>query len=126
VPLNNSGVPSRAQIQAAIDEGDAAIEALLAFLPVRVAAGSTTVTLTASGADFTAVTFPASRFTVAPLVFATVSSGAAGTSKFVPRVLAVTTTGANVYVYTGDATSATGSVSVSWLAVQMTATTAAG
>lgn len=108
------------------DDIDTDIDAVLAELPVRVAAGLVEVTLAAAASGFTAITFPVGRFTVAPLVVATLNEAPGGSAKFVPRVIAITTSGANVYCYTGDATTQTASVDVAWLAIQMTASTAAG
>lgn len=99
---------------------------LEAMIPFAVSAGSISVTLTAAASGFTAITFPVGRFTIAPLVMATMASAPAGSGKFVPRVLNVTTSGASVYVYTGDATNASASVTVSWFAIQMTPSAANG
>lgn len=121
--LEPAGVPSRAAIQAAIDE---AVSTRTDGLPYAMAAGTVSVTLSGVAVDSAAITFPASRFAVAPIVTVTIANGPSGTSKFVPRVIGATASGASVYVYTGDATTATGSVVVNWTAVQMTDVAAAG
>lgn len=92
--------------------------------PFAIAAGLVNVSLSAVNAAFTNITFPVGRFTVAPLVFATLQSAPGGSQKFVPRVLNATTSGASVYVYTGDTTAQTATVSVAWEAIQMTPTSA--
>jgi hypothetical protein len=113
-------------IEELADDVDTDLAAVLALLPVRMAAGSISVTLTAATSGFTAITFPVSRFSVAPLVIATLQDAPGGTGKFVPRVISITSSGANVYCYSGDGTSVTGTATVGWIAIQMTASTAAG
>ncbi|KAB2807979.1 hypothetical protein F9L07_25250 [Pimelobacter simplex] len=94
--------------------------------PFAIATGVVNVALSAVNSAFTNITFPAGRFTVPPLVLATLQSAPSGSQKFVPRVLNATTSGASVYVYTGDTTAQTATVNVAWEAIQMTPTTAAG
>jgi hypothetical protein len=108
------------------DDIDTDLVAVLERLPVRMSAGSVSVVLSSDTVAFTAITFPVSRFSVAPLVVATLQSAPGGSAKFVPRVISITTSGANVYVYTGDGTSQTATVTVAWVAIQMTAGAAAG
>lgn len=99
---------------------------LEAVVPYAMSSGTVNVTLTAATSASAAITFPTSRFTVAPNVIAAMVSAPGGSQKFVARCINATTTGATVYVYTGDATSATGSVTVAWWAVQMTTAAANG
>lgn len=94
--------------------------------PYAKAVGTVNVTLTAQSSNFAAITFPAGRFTVPPRVFVSMQSAPGGTGKFVPRAIAVTETGANVYCYTGDGTATTGTMQVVWNAEQMTETSADG
>ncbi|KAB2808305.1 hypothetical protein F9L07_22585 [Pimelobacter simplex] len=94
--------------------------------PFAIATGVVNVALSAVNSAFTNITFPAGRFTVAPIVLATLQSAPSGSQKFVPRVLNATTSGASVYVYTGDTTAQTATVNVAWEAIQMTPTSAVG
>lgn len=93
--------------------------------PYKIAAGSCTVTLAAAAYAFISVTFPIT-FDVAPFVYVAMASAAAGTAKFVPRTLNVTTTGGDIYVYTGDGSTQSASVTVRYLCIQMLAGAAAG
>jgi hypothetical protein len=79
-----------------------------------------TASITGSGS----VTFTAGRFAVAPIVTLAIqsTSGPTGTSA---TYSSPTTTGMNLYVWTG-ATASASARSVSFVAVQMTSTTAAG
>jgi hypothetical protein len=113
-------------IEELADDIDADLVAALALLPVRVAAGAVNVTLTGVASSFASFTFPIGRFTVSPLVVALLNNAPGGSAKFVPRAINVTASGADMYVYTGDATTQTATAGVSWIAVQMTASTAAG
>lgn len=94
--------------------------------PYAMAAGSVTVSLSGTSNGNTSVTFPASRFTATPMVSSNMSSAAGGTQKFVPRLISVSTSGATMYIYTGDSTTATASVNVNWIAVQITSSAGAG
>lgn len=88
--------------------------------PYALAVGSVVVSLSGTSNANTAFTYPVSRFTgtgQTPLCFATMISAAGGSQKFVPRVLNLNTTGATMYVYTGDSTTATANISVAWLAI---------
>lgn len=124
MPITGPGVPSSDAIQGAIDEGDDALAALLALLPVRAAAGSVTVSLAAASSGSATITFPAGRFTVAPLLYVSLANTGGG-PQYVVRGVNSTTSGALAVVYNAGLV-ATGSVLVNWFAVQMTETTAAG
>lgn len=113
-------------LQALAESVDFDLAAVLAKIPVRMAADSVNVTLTGQSQNFAPITFPVDRFTVAPLVVVSLISAPGGTQKFVPRCINITNAGANVYCYTGDATMATGTVAVAWIAIQMTESAAAG
>lgn len=104
---------------------------LEAAVPHAAAAGQATIagtTLASGAAANVAITFPTSRFSVAPIVTATVASAQAGTATLVARVISITTSGASVYVYNAGASSVTfsGSLLVNWAAVQMTPSAANG
>jgi len=85
-------------------------------IPYRMAAGSVSVTQSAS------VTFPASRFSVAPIVTATLVSSTASTSA---TVGSVTASGFTVYAWAGTAAGNAGRTA-NWQAIQMTSGAAAG
>lgn len=91
-----------------------------------VAAGSTAVTLTAASMAAVSVSFPAGRFSQAPLVLANVSTAPTGSERFTARTYGTTASGTSVAVYTGDGSSQTSVVTVSWIAVQMTTGSGAG
>ncbi|KAB2809269.1 hypothetical protein F9L07_19705 [Pimelobacter simplex] len=94
--------------------------------PFAIAVGEALVTVTAAVSGNTAITFPAGRFTVAPKVQATVQDAPSGSQTFVARVINATTTGASIYIYTGNNATATATVKVAWEAIQMTSTSAVG
>lgn len=92
-----------------------------------MAAGNVTVVPTGTSYALTAYTFPTSRFSVAPIVSATLSSAQGGTQRLIPRVNAITSSGCDVYCYTGDASNwSTGNQIVNIIAVQMVSNGAAG
>lgn len=91
--------------------------------PYREASGSVTVTSSGVGGTAT-VTFPASRFSVAPLV--QVSKNGGGLAKYIPYVTGTTSSATTVGIYSGDGTSGSGNVAVAWHAIQMTSSAAAG
>ncbi len=73
------------------------------------------------------VTFPAGRFSLAPIVSATLQGGPGGTGNLTTRAVGVTATGFDLYVYNAGASAATYSgLSVGWSAVQMKSSAAAG
>jgi len=80
------------------------------------------------GAGITSlVTFPAGRFTVAPLVQATLQNGPGGSGSLTARAMNATTAQVSVYVYNaGSSAVAFSGLNLAWSATQMTATTAAG
>lgn len=90
------------------------------------AAGRGSVTVSGSFVGSVSVTFPSSRFSQIPVVSVTLTGAAGGTGKLSVRALNVTTGGMQVYVYTGDATSTTGTVTFDWTALQMTSGSATG
>jgi hypothetical protein len=91
--------------------------------PFAYAAGQVTVTVSGGSVSGTqAVAFPAGRFTVAPLV---VISGS-GTTSFVGSTSGVSTSGFTATARHMDNTTGGGSPVLTWHAIQMTSTTAAG
>ncbi|GAT87960.1 hypothetical protein CVCC1112_2619 [Paenarthrobacter nicotinovorans] len=90
----------------------------------RRAAGRVTVGISNSAHGFVDITFPAGRFSVAPVVMATKQSDSA--AKYVPYVMSVTANGCRIGLYAGDGTASTQSLVVGWTAVQMSANSATG
>jgi hypothetical protein len=89
--------------------------------PFAMSSGNVTITPPSASYGLVSITFPTSRFTIAPLVQVSLSSAVGGTQRLVPRANAITTSGCDIYCYTGDATTwSTGNQVVNWLAVQMT------
>lgn len=98
----------------------------LELFPMAIAAGIAALPVSTTFATSAAVTFPVGRFTQAPVVGATLVSGAGGTTKYIPRAYSVTTTGMTVACYTADAAVAGTATALHWTAIQMTPTSAAG
>lgn len=92
--------------------------------PFAVAAGSVTVSMSSSVSGTATVTFPASRFSVAPIVQLTKQSAAGPATLLVPMVTAVSSSGCTVGLYGPSAV--TVDVPVHWTATQMTSSAAAG
>lgn len=83
----------------------------------RHAAGSVNVNVTAAAQGDAAVAFPVGRFNVAPVLIPTVVGNNA---YYAIRVASgLTTTGGNVRVCHRDGTSATATIQVDWVAVQL-------
>jgi hypothetical protein len=81
---------------------------------------------TTNGSGVLTVTFPASRFTQAPLIVATVSSTSGSLYATTLAHASVTTTGATIF--SGNSTNAAvrASVPLNWLALQMTSAASNG
>jgi hypothetical protein len=80
-----------------------------------------------SGANHVTLTFPAGRFSVAPVVLLTFQSIPANTIYLDPRVSTITATSCEIYIYnTGTTTVAYSGLHVAWTATQMTPSSAAG
>lgn len=92
----------------------------------RMSAGRATVSLANANSTFTTVTFPAGRFSQAPVVTCTVATGPAGGAKINVRALNATTGGFSLYGMTADGALLTATVTVNWIAVQMTDGSATG
>jgi hypothetical protein len=95
-------------------------------VPYAMNIGSASVSLSASSFGSVTVVFTTGRFTVAPIVTATMNSVAGGLQTFFAKVSGTTSTQVNVSVYSGGGSTTTASVPVYWNAIQMTSTTAAG
>lgn len=89
-------------------------------------AGSVTLSITSAGTGSVSVTFPAGRFTVAPIVTIT-NGGGTGASVWYLRTSNVTPDGCTISAEHRDAGStASTTMTVYWHAVQMTSAAAAG
>jgi hypothetical protein len=95
--------------------------------PFATAAGTGTYSLAATGSTTVAVTFPAGRFSIAPIVIANGESAGAGSYQITFRILSVSTTGCSVActMYNNSAVTVTGEF-FGWFAHQMTSAAAAG
>lgn len=94
--------------------------------PYAMAAGSVGISLAAAAFGSATVTFPASRFTVAPIVMITQTSLPASSGTLIPKLTGTSTSGFTAYAYTGAGNTVTTSATFQWIAVQMTAATAEG
>ncbi len=97
---------------------------LEAVVPFAMSSGTVNVTLTASTSGTATVTFPAGRFSVAPLVQLTKNSSNAAASLTIPMVTAVSASSMTVALYATATQTVT--VAVHWWAVQMTTAAANG
>ena len=101
------------EILPAADVNDVLNPATANHIPRAVAAGRATVPGTIGAT--TAVTFPAGRFTSAPVVTATLNSSSGSHNYNAPRVFNVTATGFSLL--TSISTTTAGEIN--WIAVQM-------
>ena len=90
--------------------------------PFATAAGAVTVSVTSAVAGTASVSFPAGRFTVAPIV----TVAPVGTTLWVAFASAITTSGFTATSRHIDNVSTSASPVVHWHAIQMTATSASG
>jgi hypothetical protein len=81
---------------------------------------------TTNGSGVLTVTFPASRFTQAPLITATVSSTSGSLYVTTLAHTSVTTTGATIFSGNSTNGATRASVPLNWMAVQMTSGAASG
>lgn len=95
-------------------------------LPYAVQAGTASITVTAAAYGSATINFTAGRFTQAPVVFTNINGIPSGSSKFSSRAASSGTASFVCYLYTGDGTTATSTVPIYWMAVQMTSGTAVG
>lgn len=108
--------------QALAEAVDADVEALDERTPWRFAAGSSNLGTINNGAyEDLVVTFPTSRFSVAPIVTLTSRH-----SRLIASILSVSSTGFTAQVANWSGATASGPTPLYWQAVQMTSTTAAG
>jgi hypothetical protein len=95
--------------------------------PYAMAAGTVSLNMSAVSNVNMSVTFPTSRFSVAPIVMATHDTAGAGTNAIILRAFSISTTGCSINAATYDLHTVTISgETVAWQAIQMTTTTAAG
>lgn len=87
-------------------------------VPYRMASGSATLTFSGSATASVAISFPAGRFTLTPRWMAWLRTQELG---IVIAATSETTSGATIRGATGGGAPYTGSVSVGWLAWQMSA-----
>lgn len=93
-------------------------------LPYATAGGTGNAVFTASSASSNTITFPASRFTQAPLVILTNTNASGNLSGSTYRALSTSTTS---FTLAGTATAAiTNTAVVNYIAVQMTSASATG
>jgi hypothetical protein len=81
---------------------------------------------TTNGSGVLTVTFPASRFTQAPLIVATVASTSGSLYATTLAHASVTTTGATIFSGNSTNAAARASVPLNWLALQMTSAASNG
>jgi prepilin-type N-terminal cleavage/methylation domain-containing protein len=91
-----------------------------------MSAGQSTVSLTNDASASASVVFPNGRFSVAPIVTATIISTPSSHQKLVVRVTNISATNATIRVYTDDGSNVTASVTVNWIAMQMAESSAVG
>jgi hypothetical protein len=90
--------------------------------PFRMAAGSGTT----DGSGILAITFPSSRFTVAPILTVTVASTSGSIPATTLSHASVTASGATVFSANSTTGATRASVPVTWIAIQMTSGSGAG
>lgn len=91
-----------------------------------MAAGTVSVSVSNASFGTASISFPAGRFTVAPIVTATFQNAATNSGHYSPRVVNITTNGAAIQLYSGDGSLNTFTGLVGWIAVQMTDNSADG
>lgn len=97
--------------------------------PYGMAAGQVTMSVSSGGNLVnTSVSLPAGRFLVAPRVVASISNAPGASQKFIARTYGASTTGFSVELISGDGSTAPSafSLTVDWIAIQMTGTSASG
>lgn len=125
-PVDTSVNDVPADLASLASQVEAALSAALGRLPVRMAAGSFSGGQR-TGASYTAtINFPAGRFTVAPIVTATVDNSASGASLLQLVVGTVTSSTAELIFLSTSGNLSNAYCTATWQAVQMTPTTAAG
>ena len=102
------------------------VDAALGRLPWAMAADSVLIPTAAANSSVLTVTFPASRFSVPPLMQVSLLGSPGGSANYVPRVVSRTSASAVIGIWDADGTNITVACTLMWTAVQMTSTTAAG
>ena len=96
-------------------------------LPFAIAAGKSNFSMSAVNTASVTVTFPASRFSVAPVInFTPNRVGTVAAAMFAVRATSLTSSSVVLTVVTRDGTSITETVEFNWVAIQMTSAAAAG
>ena len=112
--LDNGDADVAAAINAAARAEAAAATAVAAA--ARMSAGSVPISITSAAGGTVSVTFPAGRFTAAPIV--QVSRATSALAKCIPYVASVTASGCVLGLYSGDGTTTTGATNLAWFAYQ--------
>ena len=113
--LDNADADVAAAINAAARAEAAAATAVAST--ARMSAGSAAISITSAAVGTVSVTFPAGRFTAAPIV--QVSRATAGLAKYIPYVTSVTATGCVLGLYSGDGSTGGGTTNLAWFAYQL-------
>ena len=113
--LDNADADVAAAINAASTAQAAAATAIAAA--ARMSAGSAAISITSAAGGTVSVTFPAGRFTAAPIV--QVSRASSGLAKYIPYVASVTATGCVLGLYSGDGSTGGGTTNLAWFAYQL-------
>jgi len=104
----------------------AVADALDSRLPYAMSAQTVNVTLTAAASGTATVTWPTSRFTLAPIVTATKVSASGSATGSIVQVTAVSSTSATIGVYTASGGNATFTIAVNVIAMQFGTASASG
>ena len=102
----------------AYDKSDVDVSGLVARLDQleRKASGTVTVSVNASAGGTAVVAFPAGRFTAADVLDIGLTKVSSGLAKYIPYAAGISATGMTVGIYSGDGSTATGSVPINWTA----------
>ena len=102
----------------AYDKSDVDVSGLVARLDQleRKASGTVTVSVNASAGGTAVVAFPAGRFTAAGVLDIGLTKVSSGLAKYIPYAAGISATGMTVGIYSGDGSTATGSVAINWTA----------
>jgi hypothetical protein len=96
-------------------------------VPYATAAGKSSVNMVAVNNTSVTVTFPASRFSVAPVVNFSVNRVTSNSAEtYATRMQSLTSSSVLLAMITRTATAITETVEFNWIAMQVTSTTAAG
>jgi hypothetical protein len=97
-------------------------EAVDARAPYRTATGTFLGGPSGAASFTTTVTFPASRFTAAPVVTTNLNSGTGAAGGFITRATGINAASFTLYLASANGTSTTFSLQTQWCAVQMLTT----